>query len=579
MFSLWIALMVGCQTPDPAQTDLRRLTPNQYNLTVQELLGFADGDWPDTEDERQAWPWVFPADIEIHGFAGMAEGQVSSSYLVEQYQLAASHFANFVTDAPYFWTCVDREDLGDQALVSCAQDSILRLAHRAYRRPLTDDERGRLLAFHQSNIDAWGLERGIRVTTQGLLVSPQFLYMLEDQAAQGTPERLDAFELATRLSYFLWDTMPDASLFEAAATGKLETKEQVAEQARRMLVDDRARRSVVRFHHQWLDLDRVYAANPDMATYQPTYLPEAPTLVDPEEELGVEAMEEVWSSFLIAARAAMVAEAELFVERTLFDGDGTLGTLLTDNHGFVSQIEHPMGDPLSTSRLYGSVTLMDADPIRRRFEDGNFDYAIEIQAAEFSADERAGILTLPAVLTTLAHPVHPAPILRGVFLKERLLCEAVGQPPDGAETAAPADSLEVESTNRVRTEAATSPAGCAACHDQINPLGFAFENFDSMGGWRTTDNGLPVDASGTLVRTGQDFTHAASLSRHLAESRQVHDCYALQWARYASGQSHLSKEEITDIQETFFQTGGDVQQLLVDIVTSDMFRYRSEGAP
>ena len=523
----------------------------------------------------------------MHGFEGYSEGQVSSAYLIEQYQAAAAHFSAVATDAPLFWTCDNPGSATDASAIACGESSVLRLAQRAWRRPMEADEVERRTAFYRSNVAQWGLSDGIVLTVQGVMMTPQFLYRVETtepdkKSASGKkPEQLSAFELASRLSYFLWDSMPDATLFEAAANGKLSTKKQIEQQAWRMLQDDRAREAVVHFHSQWLDLDSVHDVNADMDTYQPTYLPEAFDLLDPDEELFVEDLEEVWSAFLIGTRAGQVREVELFVEKTIFEGEGSLFRLMTDNHGYVTTISSEEELPeLGTDRIYGitSDDLLPGPTYEMSLDDGNLVYDLRFTPAVFPADQRAGLLTMPAVLTRHSHPVHPAPILRGVFIKERMLCETIGQPPDGAESEAPADSLIAESTNRERTEIATASAECTGCHSTINPLGFAFENFDTMGGWRDTDNGLPVDASGTLEITGASFSSPVELANHLAQSTRLHDCYALQWTRYGLGTADPDPDTIADIQADFLKNEGDILQLIVDITTSDAFRYRTGGA-
>ena len=589
MSPLLLALLTGCKVNDPGEAPIRRLTPTQYNNTISDLLGYSEADWDDLNEEEEedsrAWPWRFPEDIEIHGFEGYAEGQVASAYLIEQYQVAATHFSQYVMEAPSFWAC-DPSSGSAAEQAQCAQTSMVRFATRAYRRPLQADEQDRLVAFFQRNVSEWGTSDGIRLTAQGILMSPQFLYRLEglesEDRKRDRPEALSDFEVASRLSYFLYNSMPDGTLFEAAASGELSSTDGIQAQVERMLADDRTRASVVHFHSQWLDLDGVYTVSADMDTYLPKYIPDYEDYIDPDEVLLVEEIEEVWSSYLIGARAGMVKEAELFVERTVFDGGGTLRWLMTDNHGYITQInsdDEELGGG-STASLYGvtEADVLPGEQISVSMDDGNLSYELTFKPVTYPADQRAGVLTMPAVLAGHSHPVHPAPILRGVFVKERMLCQVIGQPPDGAEASAPADSLDVESTNRERTDAATAPAECAGCHSSINPLGFAFENFDSMGGWRDTDNGFDVDASGTLDVTGERFSSAVELAGHLAASEQLHDCYTLQWARYAFGQSDPDQTTLADLQERFYSGEGDIQQLLIDITTSDAFRYRSGGA-
>lgn len=568
------------------QAPLRRLTPTEYNNTVRDLYGHRTAlDWytarelDDFElDELYEasggprWPQTLPPEIPVHGFEGFREGQVASPYLVERYQAVARTFGALVTEAPHFWTCAP-EGLGDAALSDCARDSVVKLASRAYRRDLSDDERAALLAFHDANVAEQGVMDGVRLTTTGVLSSPQFLYVAEPD--DGVTEH---WALANRLSYFLYDSMPDPELFAAASQGELGTEAEVEAQVRRMLGDWRAREAVVHFHSQWLDLDGVYATRPDFETYMPIYLPE---LMDEREE-DEQSFEELWSAALIGLRVGMVREAERFVEDTVFERDGTLGDLLTDHRGYVTEIAEY---DLSTADLYGvdDGDIGSGGVERLEFDDGNLGFEIAVRPANLPASQRSGVLTQGAVLTTLAHPVHPAPVLRGVFVLERLTCTELGQPPDDAEASAPPDSPDADATNRVRVEAATADPVCSGCHDRINPTGFAFEHYDSVGGWRDTDNGAPVDASGSLYLAGEGqltFRDAVELGQGLAGSRLVHDCYALHWTRYAMGRELTADDQasLTAIQDAFWASGGQVSELLVSIATSPLFRTQTPDA-
>lgn len=588
--ALALFLSPACRVEEPGAFPSHRLTPTEYNYTVRDLMGYAPGsedriggdeDWDEEEEEGgiAAWPWIFPAEVEIHGFEGHEDGQIASPYLIEQYQAAAVHFSTLMMDAPAFWTCSPDQVDGDR-LRTCARDSVVKLGHRAYRRPMTEGEQQRLVRFFEQSADQHGVRDGARLAVQGLLMSPQFLYRLEPKPSDGKkPDKLDDFALANRLSYFLWDSMPDPQLFEAAANGKLRKRKHVEAEVARMLDDPRARQAVVRFHEQWLDIDAVYSVTADLDKYMPVYLPGVGDDIDPEESaLFQEEVEEMWSSWLIGARTGMVKEAQLFVEKTVFEGGGDLNALLTDNHGYVTYMDNDvMGG--GTADIYG-VTEDDlfSGPIyEQSLDDGNLGFELRHVPAEFPADQRSGVLTLGAVLAGRAHPVHPAPVLRGVFVLERLACVHLGQPPDSAAGQAPADTLDAEATNRARLEAVTTAPECIACHQQINPVGFAFENYDSLGGWRTEDNGQAVDASGQLVLGGEQlgrFTNASELGGLLAKSDAVHDCYSLNWMRYALGREvDPNDPHLKAVQQRFRETNGDVLDLVTEIAVSDQFRY------
>ncbi len=184
-------------------------------------------------------------------------------------------------------------------------------------------------------------------------------------------------------------------------------------------------------------------------------------------------------------------------------------------------------------------------------------------------------------LTNQQTEVHPAPVIRGKEILSRLACQDFGSPPQGAEASLPPDMSEAEGTNRERTEVATSPAECAGCHEAINPPGFAFEHYDAMGIWRADDNGFPVDASGQLTLwEGEsfEFSDGVDLSRQLAESSQVHDCYALRLLRYATGIQLEADAPGTEALSEAFRGDDRITELLVAITTSDIFRYQRIGS-
>ena len=561
------------------------LTPTEYNNTVADLLGFPrDGErWParpalaDTLSPRRAaskgvflppppppvWPWRFPSEPGAGGFEGIVQGQDPSSYQVEELHLAAMHFASFALLSPMFLACDGWDALPRAEREDCASNSLDRFAERAWRRPLDAGERERIEAFWQANLAAGPLDEAVALTVAGILQAPAFHFRIErgDPAGAGPTQ----WELATRLSYFLWDSMPDDALFAAAAAGELSSREEFERHARRMLQDARARPAVVHFHNQWLGTDDVLRIAPARRAFGPRFgiEPEIETVRDDDVE---------WPAILGPVRHSLKLETELFVERTVFDGDGTFTALLTDNQGYLSD---------ATAPIYGTGVrrLADQPEVTRQIEYVAVSIGrkepLALYPAEFPAGQRAGVLTHPSVLAVGAYAVQPGPIPRGVHVLERIACVELGAPIQGAETALPPDSLAVESTNRERTAAATAPATCASCHRRINPPGFAFEHYDALGAWRARDNGQPVDASGSLTLPGGEtlaFADGVDFVRQLAASDRARDCYALHWTRYALGDRiDESAPELQTIQRGF-RENDSVEDLLVSIAGSDLFR-------
>ena len=578
--------------PKHAGTATLALTPAEYNNTIAELLGFPrDGArWPerpaiaDALSPRRAaskgvflppppppvWPWRVPAEPGADGFEGIVQGQNPSSYQVEELHLAAMHFASFVFDSPTFLACADWAALPAVEQERCAWTSIGRFAQRAYRRPLGSEERARLERFWHANLEAGPLNEAVALTVAGILQAPPVHFRIEPRDAPASSETpgLSQWQLATRLSYFLWDSMPDDALFAAAESGRLSTAAEVGRQARRMLADPKARPAVVRFHHQWLGTDKVLLVAPARRAFGPLFglTPRLKTARDDDVE---------WPAIMGPVRHSLKLETELFVEQTIFDGAGTFHALMTDNHGHLSDATVP---------IYGqnATRITDRPAVTRHIEivvaSIGRQQELTLYPAEFPRSERAGVLTLPSVLALGAYAVQPGPILRGKRVLERLACMDMGTPIQGAESALPPDTLTAERTNRQRTAAATSSPTCDSCHKLINPPGFAFEHYDAIGRWRAADNGVPVDASGSLTLTGGEeitFTDGVDFAHKLATSDRVRDCYVRHWTRYALG-THLEESApgLAALQESF-REDDSIKGLLVSIAGSDLFRFRA----
>lgn len=247
-----------------------------------------------------------------------------------------------------------------------------------------------------------------------------------------------------------------------------------------MLADEKARDGMLLFHREWLDLERVERV-----------------LKLPEE------------GFDDAYAASMRESAERFVWQTLFENEGSLGDLMTSS-------EIPVDATMAA--------LLGVNPPADGWDTVSLD-----------SDERAGILTHPAFLASHAYAAYPSPVLRGVFVMDRVMCTPPSPPPAGVDTTLPDPDEGEPQTNRDWYDAATTQKGtqCAGCHEIINPLGFAFENYDSMGRFRTEDNGYPVDASGTAL--GLEYSNAIEMSTQIAASELFTQCVVDKWVAYATG--------------------------------------------
>jgi hypothetical protein len=376
----------------------------------------------------------------------------------------------------------------------------------------------------------------MRALLAAVLQSPAFLYRWElgpkkapRPDAQGLIP-LDDHELASRLSYFLTGSMPDQALFAAADAGQLRAPAQLATEAKRLLGTPRARAVARSFHEQWLGLGRIKKTEKDTAVYK---------------------------VFTETVRAAMEDETRAFLDNVLFEGDGKLDTLLGASFGFAA-------GPLA--KLYGVAGASDGAPMKR----------VDLDPAQ-----RFGLLTQGSFLATHAYPHDSAPIKRGVAVREALLCQDVPSPPRDLAVQVPEPDLK--RSIREQFEQHSSEPACKGCHALFDPLGFAFENYDGIGRWRTSSGGKVVDASGTLTGLAQGprpFRDARELMAALRTSPELRACVTATWLRFALGRRDTKGDGATleGLGKAFEASSHDVRELLLAIVQSASFRFRTPSA-
>ncbi len=531
-----LGIVVGCylggtplgeeQAAQVGPAPLRRLTSSEYLNALHDLFPNLALTLPS-----------LPADAIIGGFDNAASAQAPSDVAIARYETIANLYAAAATVDDAAVTALVGCDWSTSDLAtSCSTKFIEEEGRRIFRRPLTSDEFARLQTKFVGWQSAVDFEAATQLTLATMLQAPQFIYRPEPVVADEDPSTLvavDAYELASRLSFFLWSSTPDDALLDAADSGALLGEDGVRTQATRMLQDDRARRTLWDFHRQWLALDLV------VTTGQTYRTPD----IDPN-----------WSLQTVTSSET---ETELFVENTLMSG-GTLHDLLLSPHAWVDG---------EMSRVYKLPT--PADPTT-------------FNAVDLPADQRGGLLTRVAFLAGTSHAGGTSPPIRGNAVQLRLLCELPISPPPNADLSMPtAPPGSGPQTTRMLFEQRTSPATCQGCHASLNGIGFGFENYDAAGAYRTTENGLSIDASGVLMGTDVDgpFDGALELSQILDRSSVVHRCATQQWMRYALGRAPVNAElPLVDSWTSAFQSsGGDVHTLLMNIVTSPTFRYRRAG--
>lgn len=507
--------VLQCDEIEPGPAPLRLLTRVQYDNAVRDLLG-------DTTAPARS----FPNENRVLGFENNAEVHAATPLLVEKYLTAAEDVAARAVSTRLSELLPCEPSPSDEA--ACAEGFVRTFGKRAFRRPLTDEEVTIFTDLFDASIEPYGFEDSIELVLQAMLQSPQFLYRVDTlgvSAASDGAVQLGPWEMASRLSFFVWNSVPDETLMAAADADELHTVEQIESQARRMLDDPRAREMVADFHRQWLNLDRFSGI-----FREGNGVPEA----------------DKWRQ-----------SVDMFLDRVFWDEGGDVRTLFTSPTVFVDAELAP---------LYG-VSADGDGLVPVRAEDG----------------ERAGLLTQPGLMALLAHPDQSSPIQRGVFVRERILCDEIDAPPPDVDQTPP--DPDPNATTRERFRLHTEAPACAECHAKIDGIGFGFENYDQLGRFRSDEFGLPIDASGDISHVDEtslagEFEGAVELSAKLAESQQVRSCLVTQWYRYATGRVEGEADQCSmqQIRTKFGEADGNLKEMLVAIATSDVFRYRLEGS-
>ncbi len=414
----------------------------------------------------------------------------------------------------------------------CARSIITRLATRAYRRPALESDVDGLLVFYEQGASSGGFEKGIRTALQAILASPHFIFRLEGRPADVTADGIypvDNMDLASRLSFFVWGSPPDDELLEAARSGALSTLEELDRQARRMLADPRAEALATRFAAQWLRLQDLDLVHPDALTFP--YFDQ--TLAD-----------------------AMLRETELFFDH-LVQEDRPVLDLLTADYTFVNE---------RLARHYGITGVLGPS----------------FRKVDYPTTRRRGLLGHGSVLTLTSHPDRTSPVLRGKWVLEVLLGAPPPPPPPDIPAFEETDAAEEGRflTVRERMELHSANPRCNSCHNVIDPLGLALENFDVTGTWRIRDGGNPVDPVGTMY-DGTELAGPEDLrSALLAIPDVVLSTFTENLMAYALGRrvEYYDMPTIREITRDAAENDYRVSSFIMGVVRSPAFRMARAGA-
>ncbi len=515
-----------CQARDPGPSPLRRLTTLEYDGTIRELFH---------RDLSPARTAGFPGDSIVGGFTTVAQGQSASALLAQKHWEAAEDVARNVS-ANLTGVVPCDPARGDRA---CADRFIDTWGKRAWRRPVAVDEKTAMLKVFDAGTASEGFTTGIRMLMQAMLQAPQFLFRLEFglPAAGATMVRLTPWETASRLSYLVWGTMPDETLFAAADANTLSTNKQIEDQARRMLKDARAREHVLAFYDDWLtlsDFDDVsklprYFPGFDNRVHGPLYRPQMTS----------------------------------FVDHVTWNG-GTMTDLFTAPFVMMERRLAP---------LYGMTTA------------GSGFSRIDVEAA------RGGLLGQPGFLAAHAKPSQTDVVTRGKFVRTKILCGVLPPPPDDVP---PAPEPNGKSTARERAAVHAAAPACRGCHALMDPIGLALENYDGIGRWQTVENGKAIDVSGQIngvfsegspeefagdSSLARSFTGAAELGAKLAASGRVQSCFTTQWFRFSYGRLETEADgcSVGQLRSLLLASNYKLSEFMVALTQTDAFLYRRAG--
>jgi Protein of unknown function (DUF1592)/Protein of unknown function (DUF1588)/Protein of unknown function (DUF1587)/Protein of unknown function (DUF1595)/Protein of unknown function (DUF1585) len=502
---------------DPGTVVLHRLNRAEYNNTVHDLLGTA-----------QTPADTFPPDGVSGGFDNNASALTLSTTELRLMESAAESLAEEAADpkgavlgriAPCTGTNTQ----------PCLQQFVRNFGLRAWRRPLADDEVAAMVAVAHSGVQQFQetYAQQVERAFMAFLTSPHFLFRVELDAdpTSSVAHPLGAYELASRISYFLWSSMPDDALLASAKDGSLLTDDGLGAALERMLGDGHMKGLAQNFAGQWLALRDAAAFAPD-----PTIFPG-------------------WST---ALRDDMVQQTQLtFTD--LLQGSSSLTDLFLSDSTYLN-------DRLAT--FYGltppgSTTLVKV-PV--------------------PAGPRRGILTQGAVLSATSFPVRTSLVRRGQYIEGNLLCSPLPPPPVDVPPLPPGSPSGPQS-QRQRLAAHVTAAVCQGCHGIMDPLGFVLEQFDATGALRTMDGNVPIDTSATLA-DGKHVANVQELQSYMASDARIPNCFVQQVATYALGRAlgPTDSATLSQLQLGFASSGQHIDQVIRQVVTSPAFRQRHGGS-
>jgi hypothetical protein len=510
---------------------VRRLTHSEYDHTVRDLLG----------DQTQPASG-FPKEDFVNGFKNQVEAQGVSPLQAEAYSKAAERLSRAAFRGGDVHGLIPRAP-SSPTDGAAAREFLRQFGLRAFRRPLTDSEVNRYTNLFLEEAGRVGsFHAGASIVIEMMLQSSHFLFRI----GRGTGSAQAPFEVASRLSYFLWGTTPSEDLLRAAGAGELETAKQIEAAARRMLDDPRARDAMDEFLAQWMRFDRVTEATRDRRRFR---------------------------AYNAEVAAAMVEETRRLFNHLVWNDENFL-EFFTANYTFVN------GD---LARLYGLPAPED-----------------EFAKVAYPPESgRSGVLGHGSFLVLTSKPAETSPTARGLFVRTHFLGQEIPPPPAGVNTVLPNITEDTPMTNRQRLDIHLNSESCAGCHRLIDPIGLGFEQYNAIGvfqqkmvlqftgprddeerGRRSIIKELDVDATGYIQgMEGSAFSTPRELGALLAESNACRRAIVKQLFRYAFGRQETANDQavIDGLVAKFRDSGFRFRELIVALVTSDLFLQKGPG--
>lgn len=505
----------------PAAGGIRRLLAKQYVNSVRAVFGDVAA--------LEAKP---PEDTALHGFQAIGAAELAlPEAAIEAYEQSARDIATAVVEDQAtmmeLLPCVPTGPTDE----ACQRAFITDVGKVAWRRPLETSEIDLLANIAKAASAEYDtFEAGIAYAISGLLQSPYFLYMVE----VGTPSPTDTdptrraltnYELASRMSFFLLDTTPDLPLIESAETGALDTDEGIRAAAQKMVADPAARSALAAFYTELFMLSDIGTISKDAS---------------------------VFPQFNAALADAMGRETLELINEIVWNKNGDAREMFTADYAFVNAALAPLYGVAAPPTGFQKVTLP-------------------------AAHKRSGFLGSAGFLARFAHPAVTSPTRRGHFIKEILLCEIVPPPPPGVVAQFPPDDPAQPKTAKMKLENHMKDPNCATCHKQMDPIGYALENYDALGIYRTTDQGLPIDPSGTVDGIGT-FSSAKEIGAILHDDPRGASCIIRNIFRNSMGHLETKGElpAIAKLEKSFGASGYRIQDLLVELVANPAFQLVGE---